>query len=172
MKFTNLNRQNLPENNLSEINVDNVTNKDEIPNFQCRKSSVLQRQPENNENKWNDDNEYEEEENSMLLMKRTIEKMDKLQEELDNVRKDFFKLSSLNSTGLNQNVGVKVNSDDCKDGEEENALQFSGILRHTESRKVMQFNNDRKLLIDRFDLNHDHCDDSNCSRHSGSSTYG
>jgi len=94
-------------------------------------------------------------------MKMTIEKMDKLQEELDNVRRDFFKLSSLNSSGSNIKNGVKVDGNDCKVGEEEKVLQVSDTYPHEGSRKVMQFNNNRNLSIETIDLNHDHYNDNN-----------
>merc|ERR1711933_485600 len=106
------------QNNLNETNVDNIISEEEISidnivseDFQCRKSSVLQHRPEENENEKNVDNKNNEEKNSILLMKRTIEKMDNLQEELNNVRRDFFKLLSLNSLECNQNIGEKMDCD-------------------------------------------------------------
>jgi len=74
------------------------------------------------------DKEKMEEENPMVLMKRTKEKIDKLQEELvsvlrelESVRTDFTKLSSLDFSGCNQVDGEKIGFD----GEEEKIPEIS-----------------------------------------------
>merc|ERR1712003_508236 len=70
----------------------------------------------NNQNDEEKNNENKEEESPILLMERTKDKMDKLQEELDNVRRDFLKFSSLHSSGSNPDVGVKIESNDGEEG--------------------------------------------------------
>merc|ERR1712183_78017 len=72
-----------------------------------------------------DEEENKEEENPIFLMKRTKDKIDKLQEELDNARRDFLKFSSLYSSECKQDVGVKMDYD----GEEEKMPEISGNLR-------------------------------------------
>jgi len=109
-------------------------NEEEIPNFQ--------RRPVNNEKEGNVDNENDEEEDSIQLMKRAIEKMDKLQEELDNVRKDFFKFSSLNSSGCNQDVGEILD----RDVEKENSSKYSSISRH-DKKEFVQSHDARNLSL-------------------------
>jgi len=99
--------------------------------------------------------------------------MDKLQEELDNVRKDFLKFSSLYSSESNPNIGVRMNNDN---GEEEKAPETPCTCRHEGSREVTQSHCSRythdstdcthsakNLSIEKFDITHDHCSDSKLS---------
>merc|ERR1712176_1321336 len=87
--------------------------------------------------------------------------MDKLQEELDNVRRDLLKFSFY-SSGSNPDIRVEMDSDD---GEEEKMSETSGTLRHEGSREVMQSHSARNLSIEMFDLDHDHDSYDNITTH-------
>jgi len=149
---------------------------------QSHKASFLKKQLESLKStmfhRWSVE-KNEEEEDPTLLMIRAENKMDKLQEELDNVRKDFLKFSSITSSKSNRNVGEKIDFDsdekgmphfsnandgvkiDNDDDEEGSMPKTSDSLLHEGSREVMQSHRARNSSIDQFDLSFGHRSDSN-----------
>merc|ERR1712003_569645 len=85
----------------------------------------------------------------MGLMIRAKEKMDKLQKELDNVRRDFLKLSSLVSPECNRDVGEKMN---CH-GEGEKMPQISSALSFEGNREFVHSHSARNLSRNRSGSN-------------------
>jgi len=91
----------------------------------------------------NIDNENDEENNPTLFMKKTKEKMDELQEELDNIRRDFLRFSSLDSSAYNQEHEEKMDNDD----EEEKIPKISDNLRYDGNRQVVQSHSVKNLSL-------------------------
>merc|ERR1719491_22611 len=84
-------------------------------------------------------------------MERTKEKMDELQKEFDNVKRDFLKFSSLHSSECNRNVGEEIDYD----GEGGNMPKISVNLLYDGNREVVQSNSARNSSLNPTGSNSD-----------------